>query len=98
MQRILVRRLRHLQNRSTFPQQTFRFLAKLWPQVGARQRISHVGGEKADLGAAVEALAVELEAVERLPLGELDHRVGELDLAAGASILRGENPEDFGLQ
>src|SRR5262245_15466791 len=99
LQRFWRRSARSAQDiRLSFSQQPLRLLAQLRPQVGARRRISHVGGEKADLGAAVEALAVELEAIERLPLGELDHRVGELDLAAGASILRGENPEDLGLQ
>src|SRR5215510_15741384 len=68
----------------TVPQQPLRLLAKLRPQVGARERIGHVGGEEADLGAAVEALAFELYAVERLLACEPAHGVGELDLAAGA--------------
>src|SRR5215470_19456656 len=67
----------------TFPQQPPRLLAELGPEVSARERVGEVGGEEADLGAAVEALAVELQAIERLRLGELDHGVGELDLATG---------------
>src|SRR5262245_4552602 len=82
----------------TVPQQPLRFLAKLGPQVGARERIGHVGGEKADLGPAAEALPLELEAIERLPLGELDHRIGELDLTAGAAILRRANAEALRLR
>src|SRR5262245_33912986 len=71
----------------TFPQQPLRLLAELGPEVGARKRVGEVGGEEADLGAAVEALAVELQPIERLRFGELDHGVGELDLAAGAAVL-----------
>ena len=33
-------------------------------------------------------LALELDAVEALGLGKPDHGVGELDLAAGAALLR----------
>src|SRR5216684_3707029 len=66
--------------------------------VVALERVGDVGGEKADLGAAVEAAPLELQSVERLRLGELDHRVGELDLAAGAALLSGKDIEDFGLQ
>src|SRR5262249_16001717 len=53
--------------------------------VAALERVGDVGGEKADLRSAIEALALELEPEERLHLGEADHRVGELDLAAGAA-------------
>src|SRR3954452_19690890 len=74
-------------------QQPLRLLAELGAEVCARQRIGEVGGEKADLGAAVEALAIELQSIERLRLGELDHGVGELDLAAGAAALPGEDAE-----
>src|SRR5689334_5496117 len=56
-------------------------------EVGALQRIGDIGGEEADLGAAIEAAALELQAGERLSLGELDHRIGDLDLAAGAAFL-----------
>src|SRR5215470_6856028 len=81
-----------------FPQQPLRLLAKLRPQVGARERIGHVGGEEADLGAAVEALAFELDAVERLLARKPAHGVGELDLAAGATLLLLQDAEDLGLQ
>ena len=64
----------------------------------ARQRVGHVGGEKADLGAAVEAAAFELEAVEGLRPRQLDHGVGQLDLATGTALLRAEEVENFRLQ
>src|SRR5260221_4278856 len=67
-------------------------------EVGALQRVGDIGGEKADLGAAVETAALELQAVKRLGLGELDHRVGDLDLAAGAALLLLQQREDFRLQ
>ena len=73
-------------------------LRKSGRDVGARQRVGDVGGEEADLGAAVEALAFEFQAVERLLLGKLDHRVGELDFAAGAALLRRQDVEDLRLQ
>src|SRR5215467_8045478 len=50
--------------------------------VAALERIGDVGRKKAHLRAAVEAPAVEFEPIERLGLGELDHRISELDLAA----------------
>src|SRR5262249_56161789 len=55
--------------------------------VAAFERIGDVGRKKTRLRAAVEAPAFEFEAIERLGLGELDHRVGELDLAAGPPLL-----------
>jgi hypothetical protein len=64
----------------------------------AGQRIGDVGGEKADLAAAVEAAAVEFQPVERLPPGERNHRVGELDFAAGTVALVRQNVENFRLQ
>src|SRR5262245_3992757 len=66
-------------------QQPLRLLAEFRRNVGPRQRVGDVGGEEADLGAAVVARPLELEAVEGLPLGERDHGVGELNLAAGAA-------------
>src|SRR5207245_1314520 len=83
---------------SPFPQQPLRLLAELGSEVCARKRVSKVSGEETDLGAAVEALAIELQPVERLRLGELDHGVGELDLAASAAVLPGEDAEDLRLQ
>src|SRR5262249_20926684 len=64
----------------------------------ALARVGHVGGEEAALRAAVEGAAFELEPIERLPLGELDHGVGELNLAARAALLGSENLEDLRLQ
>src|SRR5215813_264879 len=83
---------------SAFAQQALGFFAQFGRDVGTRERVGDVRGEKADLGTAVIALAFELQAIERLLLGELDHRVGQLDLAAGATVLRRQDGEDFGLQ
>src|SRR6266545_2402649 len=80
------------------PEQALRLFAEFRRDVGAGEGVGDVGGEEADLGAAVVALAVELQAVERLALGERDHRVGELDLAAGAARLRRQEVEDLRLQ
>src|SRR5262245_37789849 len=66
--------------------------------VAALERIGDVGREKAHLRSAIEAPAVELQAVERLRPGELDHGVGELNLAAGAALLGREDVEDLRLQ
>src|SRR5215211_2577792 len=66
--------------------------------IGARQRVGDVGGEKADLRAAVEDAAVEAIAEERLGLGQLQHGVGHLNLAAGAGGLALEERENLGLQ
>src|SRR5262249_4107259 len=68
-------------------EQVLEFGAERRPEVVARQPVGDVGGEEADLRAAVEAAALELEPVERLLLGEPDHGVGELDLAARAARL-----------
>src|SRR5580704_6457672 len=64
----------------------------------ARECVGDVGGKKTNLRAAIEAATRELEPVERLGLGKLDHRIGELNLVAGAALLRSENIEDFRLQ
>ena len=80
----------------------FQHPLELHPQRGAEvvtgERVGGIGGEEADLGAAVETLAVEFEAVERLRLGELDHGVGELYFAPGAALLRGQEVENLRLQ
>src|SRR5579862_7960137 len=65
--------------------------------VRPRQRIGHIGGEEADLRAAVETAAFEFQAVERLRPRQLDHGVGELDFAAGAALLGAEQIEDLRL-
>ena len=84
--------------RSIIPEQLLQRRPECRRDVVARERIGDVGGEEADLRAAVEAAAFELQAVERLLLGEPDHRVGELDLAAGAALLGRQDVEDLRLQ
>ena len=54
----------------------------------AIEREGDVGGEKAELRAAVVGAPVEAHAMERLRPGELDHAVGQLDLAARALLDR----------
>src|SRR5437588_3958330 len=83
---------------SLLAEQLLDFLAERRRDVLARQRIGDVGGEEADLGAAVEAAAGKLQAIERLLLGELDHGVGDLDFAAGAAALRRQDVENLRLQ
>src|SRR5690349_11729709 len=78
--------------------QPLKFLAEFGRDVAACEGVGNVGGEKADLGAAVEAAAFEFQAVEILFLRQRDHGVGELDLAAGAGLLRRQKIEDFRLQ
>ena len=73
---------------SAFRQQRLDLGAELRGDVVAGKRVGDIGGEEADLGAAVEGAALELESVERLLAREPDHRVSELDLAAGAPSLR----------
>src|SRR5579871_4196940 len=46
-----------------------------------------VGAQEAGLRSAIMALAAELKAVEFLGFGKPDHRIGKLDLAAGATLL-----------
>src|SRR5215831_12051648 len=72
--------------------------AEIRRDVLARQRVGDVGGEEADLRAAVKTLAGELEAEERLRLGQAHHAVGELDLAAGAARLVLQDGKDLRLQ
>ncbi len=57
-----------------------------------------IGGEEAEPRAAVVGPSVESHAVEGLGAGELDHAVGQLDLAARALLDQFENLEDFRLQ
>src|SRR5262249_16996432 len=66
--------------------------------VFARERVGDVGGEEADLGAAIEAAALEFQAVEILHARERDHRVGQLNFAAGAAVLFCQEIENLGLQ
>src|SRR6266404_5256604 len=67
-------------------------------QVGARHAEGDVGAQEARLRAAIVPLAFEFDAVKTLRFGKADHRVGELDLAAGAALLGLENLEDLRLQ
>src|SRR5690606_30016737 len=57
-----------------------------------------VGEDEAVLGATVEGLALEVIGGELLALGKRQHAVGELDLVAGAALLRFQDAEDFRLQ
>src|SRR5437867_650391 len=50
----------------------------------ALQCVGDIGSQKTDLAAAIEAAAFEFEPVEWLLTGEPDHRIGDLDFAAGA--------------
>src|SRR6202034_4253357 len=67
-------------------------------QVGAGEAERDVGAQEPGLRAAIVALALELNAVEALGFGKTDHRVGELDLAAGATFLGFQDLEDLRLQ
>ena len=78
---------------SRFADQSFELCPHRRRNIVAFERIGDIGRKKAYLRAAVEASAVEFQAIERLALGELDHRVVELDLPAGAALLGGKNVE-----
>ena len=80
------------------PSSRSQLLAEFRRDVGALQRIGDIGGEESDLGAAVEAAALEFEAVERLRARQRHHGVGELDFAAGAGRLLFQEVEDLRLQ
>src|SRR6266404_1195825 len=67
-------------------------------QIGACHGEGDVGAEETRLGAAIMPLALELDAVEALRFRQADHRIGKLDLAAGAALLRLQDLEDFRLQ
>src|SRR5258708_31302786 len=73
-------------------------VAKTVAQIGARHGEGDVGAEETRLGAAIMPLALELDAVEGLRFRQADHRIGELDLAAGAALLRLQDFEDLRLQ
>src|SRR5581483_2568166 len=62
------------------------------------QRVGDVGGEKADLGTAVERLAFVFQSIEGLALQKRNHCVGDLNLAARSLLLRRQNIEDFRLE
>src|SRR5260370_36190541 len=67
-------------------------------QVIARHGEGDVGAEETGFRAAIMPLALELDAVEALRFRKPDHRIGELDLAAGAALLPFQDLEYFGLQ
>src|SRR5512145_2574578 len=73
-------------------------LAEGRAEVVASQSIGDIGGEKPDPVAAIIGLAVEFEAEEAVLRHQLDHRVGQLNLAAGAGMLGGDPVEDLRLQ
>src|SRR5437660_12932921 len=64
----------------------------------ASERVCDVCGEKADLRAAIEGAAFELQAIQGLRLRQSDHRVGDLDFAARTLLLGREDVEDLRLQ
>src|SRR5215472_12490100 len=87
-----------LRNTCRSPQQRLDLVSQRRSDIVARQRISDVGGEEADLAAAIEAAAFKFEPVERLLQREPDHRVGELDFSARAAALVRQNFENLWLQ
>src|ERR1700730_12149854 len=64
------------------------------PQIGARHAEGDIGAEEAGLGAAIVPLALEFDAIEALGFLKPDHRIGELDLTAGAVLQRFEDLEN----
>src|ERR1700736_3246718 len=73
-------------------------LAQIVAQIRARHAEGDVGAQESRLRAAIVAFAFELDTVETLLFGQPDHGVGELDLAAGAALLRFQDFENFRLQ
>src|SRR5258707_12971279 len=67
-------------------------------KVVARHGEGDVGAEETGFRTAIVPLALELDAVEALRFRKPDHRIGELDLAAGAPLLGFQDLEDFRLQ
>src|SRR3954463_9373700 len=73
-------------------------VANLRAHILAVQGEGDIGLEKADLVAAIEALALEAQAVEGRAADLLGEGVGELHLAAGTALLAAEMLEDRGLE
>src|SRR5438045_2964358 len=77
-------------------------LGELGPERGrqllARQTVGDIRQQEADLRPAVVDRAVEAYGVERLAARQFDHRVGDLDLVAGAALAALEDGEDLRLQ
>src|SRR5271157_5586300 len=74
------------------------FLPQARREVAPAEGDSEVGREKAQARAAVVGAPVEAHAVELLRAGELDHAVGQLNLAARPLLDQFEDLEDFRLQ
>src|SRR5882672_5795659 len=72
--------------------------AKAVAQIGARHGEGDVGAQETRLRAAIMPLALEFDAVEALGLRHPYHRIGKLDLAAGAALQGLQDLEDFRLQ
>src|ERR1700722_6552848 len=78
--------------------QPTQFLLEPWCKVAAVEREREVGGEKPEPGAAVEGPTVESRAMKGLGAGELDHAVGQLNLAARALFDRFEDLKNLRLE
>src|SRR5258705_12154622 len=72
--------------------------AQALAEIGVRHAEGDVGAQEAGLGAAIVPFAFEFDAIEALCFRKPYHRVGELDLAAGAALLRLQDLENFRLQ
>src|SRR5882724_8548562 len=72
--------------------------AQVLTQIGARHAEGDIGAEETGLGAAIVPLALEFDAIEALGFLKPDHRIGELDLAAGAVLQRFQDLENLRLQ
>src|SRR6185437_11850730 len=73
-------------------------LGELAGDIGAVERKRHIGGEKADLAAAIIGLALIFHPGEGLGAQQRMHAVGELDFAARTPCVVAEQAEDFWLQ
>jgi len=62
------------------------------------QRESDIRCEETETGAAIIGDAVEAHAVEAPGLCKREHRIGQLDFAAGAFFALFENAENIGLE
>src|SRR5918996_2445271 len=67
-------------------------------KIGPRQRIGDIRSEEAELRSAVESAPLIFVSIEGLALEQGQHRVGDLNLAAGSFLLRSENIENFRLK
>ena len=73
-------------------------LGEIGGEVLAVERVGDIGGQEAELGAAVKAAASKATAEEGLGLGQTNHRVGKLDLVASAALKAREMLENRRLQ